>query len=285
LGIVSKRNRIPSFSQSLKYSLFYFVIALLFGCWIGYNLGMVPFKEYITAFLVEKALALDNIFVISLIFTFLAIPSQYQHRVLFWGIMGVIIFRAIFISLGATLLSNFAWILYIFAAILVITGIKILFFANKKPSIENNAVLKLLNKNFNVTKELHAEKFLVKLNGRWHLTSLFVALILIEALDLVFAIDSIPAVFAITLDPYLVYTSNIFAILGLRALYFCLSNIIEKFTYMKYSLGIVLIFIGLKVFLHYFGMKMSPLVSLIITVSILAGGIIASLIKIKKSTI
>jgi tellurite resistance protein TerC len=212
-------------------------------------------KLYITGYLVEKTLALDNVFIISMIFTYFAVPREYQHRVLFWGILGVIVLRAIMIGLGAALVAEFAWVMYVFAVILIATGIKMIVMMDVKPDIENNPVLKFLRKRMRVTPELHGQAFLVKQpdpkTGKlvvWA-TPLFLCLILVEIADLVFAIDSVPAIFAITPDAFIVYTSNIFAILGLRALYFALAAVVHRFHYLKYALSIVLIFIGAKIFL------------------------------------
>jgi tellurite resistance protein TerC len=211
--------------------------------------------QYFTGFFVEKSLAMDNVFVISLIFTYFAIPRIYQHRVLVWGILGVIVLRGIMIGLGAALINQFDWILFIFGAFLLITGIKMLVIADKEPDIAGNPILKFLRKHLNVTDELHGEKFFVKgpdPKGCGKLvrfaTPLFLALVLIEFADLIFAVDSVPAIFAITTDPYIVYTSNIFAILGLRALYFALAAMVHRFHYLKYALSLVLIFIGAKIF-------------------------------------
>lgn len=286
LGFLHRKHREISIRESLYMSAFYICAALLFGGWLWYELGAESGKEYITGFVVEKTLAMDNIFIISLIFTYFAIPSQYQHRVLFWGILGVIVLRAIMIGLGASLVSEFSWILYVFAVFLVFTGIKMLLVGEKMPDIENNLLLKLLRRTVRITKELHGSRFLVRLADehsgqlKTHLTPLFVALILIEFIDLVFAVDSVPAIFAITKDPFIVYTSNIFAILGLRALYFALAEIVGRFHYIKPALAWVLIFIGSKIFIaDLIGLEKFPAsLSLAITFSILGGGIVMSIL-------
>jgi tellurite resistance protein TerC len=244
-------------------------------------------KLYITGYLVEKTLALDNVFVISMIFTYFAVPRAYQHRVLFWGILGVIVLRAIMIGLGAALVMEFAWVMYFFAVILIATGIKMIVMMDVKPDIENNPVLKFLRKHLRVTNEMHGQKFLVRQpdpkTGKLVLwaTPLFLCLILVEIADLVFAIDSVPAIFAITPDAFIVYTSNIFAILGLRALYFALAAVVHRFHYLKYALAIVLIFIGAKIFLGdwVFDGKVPAALSLSVTAGLLAGGIFYSLWK------
>jgi tellurite resistance protein TerC len=241
---------------------------------------------YITGFLVEKTLALDNVFVISMIFTYFAVPRLYQHRVLFWGILGVIILRALMIGMGAALVMEFAWMMYLFAVILIGTGIKMLMVVDQKPDIANNVVLKWMRKRMRVTDEIHGESFFVKKpdsTGKVvrYATPLFLCLVLVEVADLVFAIDSVPAIFAITPDAFIVYTSNIFAILGLRALYFALAAMVHRFHYLKYALSIVLIFIGIKIVAGdlLFDGKVPAWISLSITMGILATGIVYSLWK------
>ena len=287
LGVFHRETREISVKESLWMSAFYISIALIFGAWVWGSLGAQSGEEYFTGFLVEKTLAMDNVFVISLIFTYFAVPQIYQHRVLFWGILGVIVLRGIMIGLGATLVAQFSWILFIFAAFLIATGIKMLVMGDKKPDIENNPVLKFMRRRMRITPELHKEKFFVKQPDAktgtivtWA-TPLFVALILIEIVDLIFAVDSIPAIFAITTDPYIVYTSNIFAILGLRALYVALAAVIDRFIYLKQALAMVLIFIGSKVFIaEIMGWEKFPAsVSLGVTVGLIAAGILYSLYK------
>ena len=239
---------------------------------------------YLTGWLVEQSLAFDNIFVMSMIFAYFAVPPKYQHRVLFYGILGVIILRAIMIGLGAALIHNFEWILYVFSAFLIFTGIKMLLMADQEPDIENNIVLKWLRRRIPVTHEIKDERFLIKKRGEhtgklvWHMTPLFLALVLIEIADLIFAVDSVPAVFAITRDPFIVYTSNIFAILGLRSLYFVLAAMVHRFEYLKYALSLVLIYVGAKIFAQPIVGKIPPEISLIVTVTVLAGGIVSSLV-------
>lgn len=232
-------------------------------------------------------MALDNVFVIALIFSFFAVPRKYQHRVLFWGILGVIVLRAIMIGLGATLVSQFSWVLYVFAAFLVITGLKMLWIGDKEPEIGKNPVVGFLRRRFNVTDEHHGQDFFVKKpdpsTGKivWFMTPLFMALVMVEIADVIFAVDSVPAIFAITTDPFIVYTSNIFAILGLRALYFTLAAMIHRFQYLKPALAIVLIFIGSKTFIaDLVGLEKFPAaLSLGITFAIIASGVIWSLVK------
>lgn len=242
-------------------------------------------KLYVTGYLVEKTLAMDNVFVISMIFTYFAVPRLYQHRVLFWGILGVIVLRALMIGLGAALLMQFAWLMYVFAAILVVTGIKMLMSMNEPVDVGDNVVLKFMKKHLRVTPELRGERFFVRephpQTGKLALwaTPLFMCLALVEVADLVFAIDSVPAIFAITPDAFIVYTSNIFAILGLRALYFALAAMVHRFHYLKYALAGVLIFIGAKIVLGdaLWGGKMPAEISLGVTAAMLVGGVLFSL--------
>lgn len=281
LGVLHRKSRVIGVRESLVMSFFYIAIGLGFGVWLWYQLGPVSGQEYITGFLVEKTLALDNVFVISLIFSYLAIPTHYQHRVLFWGIIGVIVLRGIMIGLGATLIASFSWVLYIFALFMIVTGIKMLVFHDHAPDIENNFVLKLLRKKLRITDKLHGNKFFVKEKKVLYVTPLFISLILVEIADLIFAVDSVPAIFAITTDPFIVYTSNIFAILGLRALYFALSAIITRFEYLKQALALVLIFIGSKIFIaDALGIEKFPaVISLTVTITLIMSGIVYSLWK------
>ncbi len=249
----------------------------------GSERAWTAWELYMTGWVVEQTLAFDNVFVMAMIFTYLAIPQTYQHRVLFYGILGVIVLRAIMIGLGAALITQFHWVLYIFSAFLVVTGIKMLLMADKEPDIENNAILKWMRRRMRITDTIHGQNFYVmqpdpktgKMVRYW--TPLFVALVLIEFADLIFAVDSVPAIFAITQDPFIVYTSNIFAILGLRSLYFVLSAMVHRFPYLKYALSLVLIYVGMKIFAQQFIGKIPPEVSLVVTIGVLGGGIIASL--------
>ncbi|WP_016770474.1 TerC/Alx family metal homeostasis membrane protein [Rickettsia sibirica] len=278
LGIIHKKNTIMSFKESVLFSLFYLVIACLFGIYVYYNTGADHAREYYTCFLIEKAMSLDNIFVISIIFQFFKIPWQYQHRVLFFGIIGVIIFRAVMIYGGIILINKFAWLLYIFAVILIATGIKTFYVSHKTFDIQNSYIYKSIIKNLNITPNLEGDKFVVKRNNKLYCTPLFISLVLIEAIDLVFAIDSIAAIFAITNDVYIIYTSNIFAILGLRALFSCLAEIVERFSYIKYSLALILIFISFKIFIHHY-IAIPEYVAFTVTITLLLFGIIASIIR------
>jgi tellurite resistance protein TerC len=285
LGVLHKSDREIGVKESLMLSAGYISLGLAFGVWVWWYLGAQSGIEYMTGFAIEKTLAMDNVFVIAMIFGYFAIPRLYQHRVLFWGILGVIILRGIMIGIGAPIVENFSWVLYIFAVFLILTGVKMLFSGDEKTDIGDNPLLIFMKRRFNVTETLHGEKFFVKLpdikTGKTvtYMTPLFLALILIEIADVIFAVDSVPAIFLITTDPFIVYTSNIFAILGLRALYFALAAMVERFKYLKYALSVLLIFIGSKIFIAWaLGWeKFPPAWGLGITVAILASGILYSL--------
>lgn len=285
LGVLHKDDHEIDVKESLLLSAGYISVALIFGGWVTWYFGAQSGMEYFTGFLIEKSLSMDNVFVIALIFTYFAIPRLYQHRVLFWGILGVIALRALMIGLGAALVTQMSWVLYLFGAFLVLTGIKMLMIANHMPDIGNNPLLKFLRKRMSVTEKIEGNAFFVykpdPATGktiRWA-TPLFLALCLIEFVDLVFAVDSVPAIFAITTDPFIIYTSNIFAILGLRALYFALAAMIHRFTYLKYALALVLVFIGTKIFLVGIIGKIPPVISLTVTFGLILGGVLFSLYK------
>lgn len=290
LGVMARKDEEISTSKSLKMTGFYVAIAFMFGGWVWYEMGAQAGADFITSYLVEETLSLDNIFVISLVFTYFNIPRMYQHRVLFWGILSVIVLRGIFISLGATLVHNFEWVLYLFSLFLVYTGVKMLRGGDDAaPDIASNPVLRLLRRHMRITSDLYGNAFTVKLKDpdtgkvqRWA-TPLLIALMVVETVDIIFAVDSVPAVFAITSDPYIVYTSNIFAILGLRALYFALAAILHRFAYLQHAVSLVLIFIGSKIFIaDLLGLEKFPsALSLGITFALLAGGVIVSLVRVK----
>ena len=239
LGVLHRKQREIGIGESLWLSAGYLGVAGAFGAWTWWYLGSDSGIQYFTGFLIEKSLSLDNVFVIALIFSYFAIPRQYQHRALFWGILGVIVLRGVMIGLGSALVAEFGWILYVFAAFLLFTGVKMLVNADHVPDINGHPLLRVLKRRLRVTEQLGDGRFFVRKpdprSGRKlrYATPLFLALCLIEFADLIFAVDSVPAIFAITTDPYIVYTSNIFAILGLRALYFALSAMIHRFAYLK----------------------------------------------------
>jgi len=288
LGVLHKEDREMGISESLKLTAFYIAIALAFGAWVWIEKGADLGMKYYTGFFIEKALSIDNVFVISLIFTFFAIPPKYQYRALLWGILAVIVLRGAMIAAGAALVEQAYWVLYIFAAFLVFTGVKMFFAGDHDPDIARNPVVRWISSHMRVTRELHGQHFWVKVpdekTGRLvtAVTPLFVALVVINLADLVFAVDSVPAIFAITTDTFIVYTSNIMAILGLRALYFALSAMIHRFYYLKYALAAVLVFIGSKIFLSDFVLgsdKFPPVLSLGVTFALIAAGVGYSLWK------
>jgi tellurite resistance protein TerC len=290
LGVVHRKQREIGVRESLAMSAFYVALGLGFGAWVWWYMGATAGINYVTGFVIEKSLAMDNVFVIAMIFAYFGIPRLYQHRVLFWGIIGVIVLRAIMIGFGAAAVQQWGWVLYLFAAFLIATGIKMWLTADKAYDVGASPVLRWVRTRFRVTDELHGEKFWVRLadpaTGRrlWFMTPLFLALLMVEFVDVVFAVDSVPAIFAITTDPFIVYTSNIFAILGLRALYFALAALVDRFHYLKYALSLLLVFIGSKIFVaDALGLaKVPPSVSLGITFAILAGGVAWSLWKTRR---
>jgi tellurite resistance protein TerC len=287
LGVLHRKEREIGVRESLAMSAFYIVLGLSFGGWVWWYMGPTEGINYITGFVVEKSLAMDNVFVIAMIFAYFAVPRVYQHRVLFWGILGVIVLRAIMIGLGAALVEEFGWVLYIFAAFLIFTGVKMWLMADKEYDVAGSPILKWIRRHFRVTNDLHGNRFFVKATdpktGRlaWFITPLFLTLIMVEIVDVVFAVDSVPAIFAITTNPFIVYTSNIFAILGLRALYFALAAMVDRFHYLKYALAVLLVFIGSKIFVaDALGLaKIPPSISLGVTFTILATGVAWSLWK------
>jgi tellurite resistance protein TerC len=251
-----KQHRV-SFREAATWSVVWVSVSFFFaaGLWwylagsVGREIADAKSLEFITGYLIEKSLAVDNVFVWLMLFSFFGIPLELQKRVLIFGVLGAIIMRTAMIFAGAWLIAHFHWILYVFGAFLLITGIKMWWFADAKPDLENNPVLKWLRAHMKVTDNLHGEKFFVMQDGVRYATPLFLALILVEISDLIFAVDSIPAIFAITADPFIVLTSNVFAILGLRAMYFLLADMADRFSLLKYGLAAVLVFIGVKMML------------------------------------
>jgi tellurite resistance protein TerC len=273
--------------EAAAWSLLWVVLALIFAVGIYLYLGRESALEFLTGYLIEKALSVDNIFVFILIFSYFAVPARYQHRILFWGVLGALIMRGGMIGLGAYLIHRFHWIIYLFGGFLVITGIRMATHKEQAEDLGKNPVIRLVHRFLPVTPAYHGQKFFVREarpGGEGHLvaTPLFVVLLLIETTDLIFAVDSIPAIFAITQDAFLIYTSNVFAILGLRALYFLLAGVIEKFHYLKLGLSVVLIFVGVKMLLS--GVRPVPIgLSLAFIALVLALSVIASLLFPRRS--
>jgi tellurite resistance protein TerC len=299
LGVLNRKDKEMGIAQSLWLSAFYIGFAMLYGAgiWWAYEAGQISTSDgthagvaYFTGFFIEKALSIDNVFVISLIFGYFAIPRQYQYRALVWGIIGVIVLRGIMIALGAALVQEYSWVLYIFGAFLIATGIKMLVVPEGEQDISKNPVVRFMRKRMRVSDELHGQKFLVRqvdpATGKMALfaTPLLLALVVINIADLIFAVDSVPAIFAITTDTFIVYTANIMAILGLRALYFALAAMVHRFHYLKYALALVLVFIGGKIFWNQIMGKVDPAISLGVTLAMILGGIAWSLWKTRKDT-
>jgi tellurite resistance protein TerC len=275
--------------EALTWSLVWFTMALLFGAglwvWLDYSAGRAiadtKVMEYLTGYLLEKTLAMDNIFVFVMIFSYFAVPQEFQKLILLYGVLGAIILRAIMIALGAWLISQFHWVLYIFGAFLLITGIKMFIFAEHDPNLAKNPLLKWLKNHMRITDEYHGEKFWIIKNGvRWF-TPMFLVLVLIEFSDVIFAMDSIPAIFAITSDPFIVFTSNIFAILGLRALYFLLADMANRFHLLKFGLAVVLMFVGTKMLIVDW-YKIPVAISLAVVITLLGTSILLSLMSTRK---
>jgi len=246
-----------SVREAAGWSVVWIAIALAFCGWLwwylnarfGRELADAKAIEYLTGYLIEKSLAVDNVFVWITLFSFFAVPTEFQKRVLLYGVVGAIVMRAVLIYVGALLLAQFHWVLYVFGLFLLLTGVKMLMFANQEPALEKNPILRWMRGHLNITNEYHGEKFFVLKEGMRYATPMFVVLVLVEATDLIFAVDSIPAIFAVTSDPFIVFASNIFAILGLRAMYFLLVDMAERFHLLKYGLAVILMFIGVKMLL------------------------------------
>ena len=275
LGILHRKDKEVGIREALLLSLGYFVLALLFGAGVMHFLGKTAGVEFFTGYLLEKSLSVDNIFVFVLIFSHFSVPPQYQHRVLFWGILGALVMRAALILVGASIIESFHWVIYIFGAFLIFTGAKMLMTINQEPDMEGNRLVRLVRRHFRVTEGYEGNRFFVRRNGLLYLTPLMVVLILVEVSDVVFALDSIPAIFAITTNPFIVYTSNVFAILGLRALYFALVGIIHRFHYLKYGLSLVLMVVGAKMLINAAFGKVIPTEAALLGTALLIGGSMA----------
>ncbi len=289
LGILHKKNKEISYKDALKTVSFYVVLAMLFGAGVYNFLGEKSGTEFFTGYLIEMTLSVDNVFVFALIFTHFSVPKEHQYRVLFWGVLVAVVLRFAFIIAGTSLIAQFDWILYLFGAFLLFTGIKMIKASDAEPDMENNMVYKFCKKNFRSTDGFVGSKFFVRENGLLLVTPLFIVLMVVNFVDIVFAFDSIPAIFAITRDPFIVFTSNIFAILGLRSMYFVLANVIERFKYLKYGLSMVLVLIGTKMIVNHAALHghlseslaISTPLSLILTALIITVSILYSLYRTK----
>jgi tellurite resistance protein TerC len=246
LAVFHRKAHTVSLREALNWSIVWVALSLIFNAGIYYFWGQEKALEFLTGYVIEKALSVDNLFVFIVIFSYFSVPAMYHHRVLFWGILGALVMRAIFIAGGVALLNSFHWMIYVFGGFLILTGIKMLFAGDEEVHPEKNPVLRLLKRLMPVTKEYHGQSFFIRDGGKLWATPLLLVLVVVETTDVIFAVDSIPAILAITTDPFIVYSSNVFAILGLRALYFLLSGILDKFRYLKVGLSLVLCFVGVK---------------------------------------
>jgi tellurite resistance protein TerC len=283
LGVFHRKAHIVSLKESMAWTFVWVALALSFNAGVWYFAGQTKALEFFTGYLIEKSLSVDNVFVFALLFSYFAVQPLYQHKVLFWGILGALVMRAIMIVAGAALLTKFAWIIYVFGGFLILTGIKMIVKREEEIHPERNPVVKWFKRLMPVTADYRADKFFVRENGVRMATPLFVVLLLVEFTDLIFAVDSIPAIFAVTTDPFIVYTSNVFAILGLRSLYFALAGVMDKFHYLKIGLGVVLTFVGVKMLLGHSPYKIDTLVSLGVIVAILTTSVVWSLLMPKKA--
>jgi len=284
LKVFHRKSRVITLKESLLWTAFWVALALLFNLGIYLWRGHGPALEFLTCYLIEESLSIDNLFVFLLVFSYFAVAPAYQHKVLFWGIIGAIIMRLAFIEVGVTLLERFHWVFYIFGAFLVVTAIRMAFQRDEKINPEKNVVLRLFRRFVPVTSDYENDRFFVKRAGRYIATPLFIVVLVVETTDVVFALDSIPAAFGITLDPFIVYTSNIFAILGLRSLYFALAGVMRLFHYLHYGLVVVLIFVGVKMLIADF-YKMPIEIALGAVVGVLLISVIASIIWPRKEKI
>jgi tellurite resistance protein TerC len=249
LGVFHRKAHSVSIKEATAWSIVWVSLAMIFNLGIYFTWGEQKALEFFTGYVIEKSLSVDNLFVFVMIFQYFSTPTKYQHRVLFWGILGALILRAIFIAAGSALLNQFHWMIYVFGAFLVFTGIKMLLQGDQKLKPERNPVVRLFERWVPMTREYHGQSFMIRTNGKTRATLLLLVLIVIETTDVIFAVDSIPAIFAVTQDSFIVYTSNVFAILGLRALYFMLAGVMQMFVYLKFGLSLVLCFVGAKMLL------------------------------------
>ena len=281
LGVFHRKSHEVNIKEALIWSFVWISLALIFNYGVYLYMGKVKALEFFTGYVLEKSLSVDNIFVFILVFSFFKVPPSYQHKVLFWGILGALVMRVILIFSGVALLTKFHWLIYIFGAFLIFTGVKMLMQKDSHVEPDKNILVRLFKKFYPVTNEYHGDKFFVRINAKKYATPMFVVLLVIEFTDLVFAVDSIPAILAITNDTFIVYTSNVFAILGLRSLYFALAGVMKYFRFLKIGLSIILVFVGVKMMIVDF-YKFPISISLGIIVSILAISVIASLIIKQK---
>src|SRR5262245_46875918 len=283
LGVFNRKEHRIGLREALFWSVVWTIVALVFNLWIYYRFDAQVGLEFLTGYVIERSLSFDNIFVFIVIFNYFAVPAEYQHRVLFWGILGALVSRGIFIAMGTALLTRFSWLIFVFGGFLVYTGIKILVEEETEVHPDRNPVLKLFQRFVPLVNRYHGKRFFIREDGRLKATPLMLVLVVVEATDVVFAVDSIPAVFGVTRNAFIVFTSNIFAILGLRALYFLLAGLMHKFHYLSYGLGLVLIFVGGKMLgdrmLEQAGREIPIELSLGIVLGILSAAIVVSLLR------
>ena len=277
LGVFHRKSHEVKIREALIWSAVWISLALLFNVGVYFLMGKEKAIEFLTGYVIEKSLSVDNLFVFIMVFSYFNVDTKYQHKVLFWGILGALVMRAIFIFAGVALIQQFHWIIYIFGAFLIFTGIKMLAQKDEKIEPEKNPLVRLFKRFFPVTDTMHDDRFFVKINAKTVATPLFIVLLIIEFTDLIFAVDSIPAILAISTDTFIIFTSNVFAILGLRALYFALAGIAKLFYYLKYGLSAILVFVGVKMVIAGF-FKIPVMYSLLVIVSILTFSILASVI-------
>jgi len=299
LGVLNRKAHVIHVREALLWTFFYIALALVFNVvvyymyqyhWLGIGSkiglptnGRDAAFDFFLGYVIEKSLSLDNIFVIAIIFSYFSVPLQFQHRVLFWGVLGALIMRGLMIAAGATLLQQFAWMNYVFGALLIFSAAKMMVAHSDEVDPEKNPLVRLARRMFPVTPAFEGQKFITTMNGRRAVTPLFLVLLVVESTDVLFAVDSIPAIFAVTRDPFIVFTSNVFAILGLRSLYFALADLMDKFRYLKTSLVFLLAYIGGKMIVaHYYQMKVDPVFSLVIIGGILSVGVLASLLASRR---
>ncbi|AUN99738.1 TerC family protein [Bacteriovorax stolpii] len=282
LGVFHKKSHKVSIKESLAWTAVWICLAMMFNAWVYHKMGHQKGLEFLTGYIIEKSLSVDNIFVISLIFSYFRVPAQYQHRVLFWGVLGALFFRIIFIFAGVALIQKFNWMIYVFGGFLVFTGLKMLREEEKHIEIEANPMIKFVKRFWKISPNFDGEHFRTTHNGIKMFTPLFLVLVMIETTDIIFAVDSIPAILAITPDPYIVFTSNVFAILGLRSLYFALNGIMEMFEYINYALAGILAFVGVKMIISSW-YHVPTIVSIGVIFTLLIGSIVASIYFPKKN--
>jgi tellurite resistance protein TerC len=285
LGVFHRKSHVVSFREAIAWTVAWVTLAMIFNLGVWHFAGAQKALEFTTGYVIEYSLSVDNIFVFAMLFSYFAVPPIYQHRVLFWGILGALVMRALMIVAGTVLITKFAWIIYLFGGFLILTGIKMIVKREEEIHPERNPVVRWFKKLMPVTSDYRGDRFFVREKGVRMATPLFVVLLLVEISDVIFAVDSIPAIFAITKDPFIVYTSNIFAILGLRSLYFALAGVLSKFHYLKIGLGVVLTFVGVKMLLGHTAYKIDTLLSLGVIVTVLAASIIVSLLRPKSAAL